>query len=272
MTTKQIAQAKINLCLHVIGQRQDGYHLLDSIVGFTEFGDVLTFERADTTTLTIDGPFADGLSGSDDNLILQAARCFSGRKGATIHLKKNLPVASGIGGGSADAAAALRGLSALWDEPLPDVAAQLKLGADVPVFVQGGMVRMRGIGEVISPLNRVNPLPIVLVNPNVSVSTPMVFKALKSKENTPTEEQTSDAWGWISDQRNDLQSAAIVLEPVIATALDQIDCTDPMLARMSGSGATCFGIYQTDKSAAAAAREISNAHPEWWVQTTRLTT
>ena len=97
MTTKQIARAKINLCLHVVGQRGDGYHLLDSIVGFAEFGDVLTFDLADTTTLTIDGPFADGLSGSDDNLIVQAARCFSGRQGATIHLEKNLPVSSGIG-------------------------------------------------------------------------------------------------------------------------------------------------------------------------------
>ncbi len=272
MTTKQIARAKINLCLHVVGQRGDGYHLLDSIVGFAEFGDVLTFDLADTTTLTIDGPFADGLSGSDDNLIVQAARCFSGRQGATIHLEKNLPVSSGIGGGSADAAAALQGLSALWNEPMPDAATQLKLGADVPVCVQGGMVRMRGIGEVISPLSGINPLSLVLVNPNVSVSTPTIFKALSSKENPPIVDQSNDPWSWISDQRNDLQAAAIVVEPVIATALDQIARTGPMLARMSGSGATCFGVYQTDQAAAAAALEISKAYPEWWVQTTRLTT
>jgi 4-diphosphocytidyl-2-C-methyl-D-erythritol kinase len=272
MTTKQIARAKINLCLHVVGQRADGYHLLDSIVGFAEFGDVLTFAQADITTLTIGGPFADGLSGSDDNLILEAALCFSGRKGAAIHLEKNLPVASGIGGGSADAAAALRGLSALWDEPIPDVAAQLKLGADVPVCVQGGMVEMRGIGALISPLSGINPLPLVLVNPNVSVSTPVIFRALSSKENPLIGKQESGVWDWISDQRNGLQAPAIAVKPVIATALDQIDRTDSMLARMSGSGATCFGVYQNEKAAAAAAREISKAYPEWWVQTTRLTT
>ncbi|MEJ6708847.1 MAG: 4-(cytidine 5'-diphospho)-2-C-methyl-D-erythritol kinase [Amylibacter sp.] len=272
MTTKQIARAKINLCLHVVGQRGDGYHLLDSIVGFAEFGDVLTFDLADSTTLTIDGPFADGLSGGDDNLILQAARCFSGRKGARIHLEKNLPVASGIGGGSADAAATLRGLSALWAEPIPDVEMQLKLGADVPVCVQGGTVRMRGIGEVISPLFGINPLPLVLVNPNVTVSTPVIFNALGSKENPPIKEQSIDGWSWISDQRNDLQAPAITTEPVIALVLDKIDHTGSMLALMSGSGATCFGVYQTDKAAADAAREISKSHPEWWVQTTRLTT
>ena len=115
MTIKQIARAKVNLCLHVVGQRTDGFHLLDSIVGFAEFGDVLTFEPAEVTTLKIDGPFADGLSGGDDNLILKAARCFSGAKCAAIHLTKNLPVASGIGGGSADAVATLRGLAELWN-------------------------------------------------------------------------------------------------------------------------------------------------------------
>lgn len=272
MTIKQVAQAKINLCLHVVGQRDDGYHLLDSVVGFADIGDVLTFEPAEITTLTIDGPFADGLSGVDDNLILKAARCFLGQKGAAIHLEKNLPVASGIGGGSADAAAALRGLAELWAEPVPPAAMQLALGADVPVCMASGTVRMQGIGEDVSALKGIEPRPLVLVNPGVSVSTPVVFKALQSKENAPLSEQTTDGWAWIAAQRNDLQTPAIAAEPVISDVLDALGQNGATLARMSGSGATCFGTFDTDATAAAAADSISIRYPDWWVQTTRLTT
>ena len=272
MTTKQIARAKVNLSLHVVGQRDDGYHLLDSIVGFADYGDVLTFEPADVTSLTIGGPFADGLSGEDDNLILKAARCFSGAKGAAIHLEKNLPVASGIGGGSADAAAALRGLAELWDEPLPALPLQLALGADVPVCMAQGAVRMRGIGEDISPIKDLTAKPMILVNPGVSVSTPTVFKALDTKENPPIAAQTEDGWDWISAQRNDLQKPAIMAEPVIADVLGAIAKAGATLTRMSGSGATCFGIFETEAKAAKAAKTIAANHSEWWVQTTRLTT
>jgi len=272
MTIKQLARAKINLCLHVVGQREDGYHLLDSVVGFADFGDVLSFTRAEITTLTIGGPFADGLAGADDNLILKAARCFSGRKGAAIHLEKNLPVASGIGGGSADAAAALRGLAALWDEPIPAPALQLALGADVPVCMASGVVRMQGIGEDVSALKGITPRPMVLVNPGVSVSTPAVFQALQSKENAPLSEQASDGWTWIAAQRNDLETPAISAEPVIADVLEALNQNGARLSRMSGSGATCFGVFDTEAEAAAAAQAIEADHPDWWVQTTRLTT
>jgi 4-diphosphocytidyl-2-C-methyl-D-erythritol kinase len=272
MTIKQVARAKVNLCLHVVGQRGDGYHLLDSIVGFTEFGDVLTFGMAETTSLTIDGPFSDGLSGEDDNLILKAARCFSGTKGAAIHLTKNLPVASGIGGGSADAAAALRGLAALWGEPIPALAMQLAIGADVPVCMTSGVVRMQGIGEDISAIVGVEPRAMVFVNPGVSVSTPTIFKTLTTKDGAGLDAQTSNAWDWIAAQRNDLEGPAIAAEPVIAEVLSEIKSTGAELARMSGSGATCFGVYTSESALEKAAEKIKRAHPDWWVQTTRLTT
>ena len=272
---RQIARAKINLCLHVTGQRADGYHLLDSIVGFAEYGDVLTFEPAESVSLCIDGPFGAGLSGADDNLILKAARCFAktAGQGAAIHLEKNLPVASGIGGGSADAAATLHGLSALWGVPLPDAAKQLGLGADVPVCVAGKTVRMRGIGEVIDPLPNPPDLPMVLVNPNLSVATPDVFKALVRKENPVISEKGEADWiGWMTAQRNDLQDPAVANVPEIASVLDALSDSGAVLYRMSGSGATCFGLYDSAESATTAAEQLTKTYPDWWVQTTRLTT
>lgn len=272
MINKQIARAKVNLSLHVVGQRYDGYHLLDSIVGFADHGDVLKFEKADVTTLTINGPFADSLTGEVDNLVLKAARCFSGEKGAAIYLEKNLPVASGIGGGSADAAAALRGLADLWEEPMPSLAMQLKLGADVPVCLARGIARMQGIGEKIIPLLGIAAKPIILINPGVSLSTPKIFNALAIKENAPIERQTKDAWNWILSQRNDLEGPAVLAEPVIADVLDAIIKTGAILARMSGSGATCFGVFDSECLAAKAAEVIATKNPDWWIQTTRLTT
>ncbi|WP_188674639.1 4-(cytidine 5'-diphospho)-2-C-methyl-D-erythritol kinase [Neptunicoccus cionae] len=272
---KRVARAKINLCLHVIGQRSDGYHLLDSVVAFAEYGDVLTFAPSESVTLSINGPFGDGLSGTGDNLILQAARCFDRKngQGAAIHLEKNLPVASGIGGGSADAAAALVGLSELWELPLPDPEKQLALGADVPICVAGQPLRMRGIGEVIEPLELDQDHPMVLVNPNVSVATPKIFKALNNKDNPAVIDGPQTGWiDWLAKQRNDLQAPAIAHSPVIANVLQALKQTAPMLSRMSGSGATCFGLYQTDNAAQEAALRLSARHPDWWIQTTRLTT
>lgn len=272
MTIKRIARAKINLSLHVVGQRSDGYHLLDSIVAFAEFGDELTFSHSDVTQLTIDGPFSDGLSGADDNLVLKAARCFETDRGASVRLTKNLPVASGIGGGSADAAAALHGLSALWDCPFPDAETVLELGADVPVCASGGVVRMRGIGERIEPVTGLCAYPMVLINPGVGVSTPEVFRALKDKDNSELPAQTGDVLDWLRQQRNDLQEPAIALEPVIGSVLQRLAQSGAELSRMSGSGATCFGLFENDALAQAAARQIAEDQPDWWVQTTRLTT
>ncbi|MCP5086935.1 MAG: 4-(cytidine 5'-diphospho)-2-C-methyl-D-erythritol kinase [Rhodobacteraceae bacterium] len=274
MATSRLARAKVNLCLHVTGQRGDGYHLLDSIVCFANYGDLLTFEPADAVSLTIDGPFADGLSGQDDNLILRAARCFQAPTGCAIHLRKNLPIASGIGGGSADAAAALHGLVEHWQLPMRDGPAQLSLGADVPVCVQGQAVRMQGIGEDLLPLPGWPDLPAVLVNPGVAVSTPKVFSALKSKRNPglsgplvglPSQKETV---AWLSQNRNDLEPAAIACAPTIGSVLDALRFNGAELARMSGSGATCFGLYATEAAAQSAAVELQAVHPKWWVQAT----
>lgn len=273
MVVQEIAQAKVNLCLHVTGQRDDGYHLLDSIVSFAEFGDVLTFAPADTVTLSIGGPFADGLDSDQNNLILDAARCFCSNQGAVIHLEKNLPVASGIGGGSADAAATLRGLAQLWGLAVPDLATQVSLGADVPVCMVPQTVRMRGIGEIVEPLTGWPVLPVVLVNPGVSVSTPVVFKALTEKSNPEISSiEPKDVLFWLGQQRNDLQGPAITAIPVIEDVIQALQEQNANLARMSGSGATCFGVFDTDAQAAAAGKAIAATFPDWWVQTTRLTT
>ena len=155
---------------------------------------------------------------------------------------------------------------------MPPVQIQLALGADVPVCLASGVVRMQGIGEDVTPVTEIAGKPMILVNPGVSVSTPMIFKTLQSKENAAISPQTDDGWKWIAAQRNDLQTPAVATEPVIADVLTAIANTGADLARMSGSGATCFGIYDTDADAASAAKGIAAAQPEWWVQTTRLTT
>lgn len=269
MPIRVVARAKVNLCLHVTGLRDDGYHLLDSIVAFTDLGDVLTFTPADSLSLSIDGPFADGLSGDDDNLILRAARCFAGTTGAAIHLQKNLPVASGIGGGSADAAATLHGLSALWNLPLPDAATQLTLGADVPVCVIGKTVRMQGVGEDITPVSGLPALPVVLINPGIGVSTPAVFTSLNNKNNSALD-SGKPSLEWLRTQRNDLQKPATSLAPVIADVLAALEQSGAHLVQMSGSGATCFGIFNTEKDAQTVASYLGKKNPDWWVQATVL--
>lgn len=272
----ELAAAKINLCLHVTGQRADGYHLLDSLVVFAGVGDRLSFTPADDLRLTIGGPQAANLPIADDNLILRAARAFAVARGAHIHLEKHLPIASGIGGGSADAAAALRSLSRIWGLPLPDAARVLALGADVPVCMASRAVRMAGIGEVLSPVPPLPPAHLVLINPGIAVSTPAVFAALPSKTNPPLPEipqfaSLTDFGHWLSAQRNDLEAPALALAPVIAsvkaTLAAQPGCH---IARMSGSGATCFGLFATKALAETAAQTIARGQPGWWVDTGRM--
>jgi 4-diphosphocytidyl-2-C-methyl-D-erythritol kinase len=264
----ELAPAKINLALHVTGQRSDGYHLLDSIVVFAGVGDRITVAPADTLTLQVTGPHGAAISG--DNLVLRAARAFGGHRGAAIILDKILPVSSGIGGGSADAAATLRALAALWGAPLP--ADVLSIGADVPVCLAGVPARMTGIGEGISPLPALPPAWLVLVNPGVSVSTPVVFKALTRKDNTPLPRElprlktTADLAAWLLMLRNDLEPPATAHLPVIATVKSALSAQQGcLIARMSGSGATCFGLFADPLSAAAATRAIRTANPAWWV-------
>lgn len=269
------AHAKINLSLHVTGQRDDGYHLLDSLVMFTSLGDVIHASPADGLSLTIDGPFAADLEGGDDNLVLRAARLFGHTDGAAITLTKNLPVASGIGGGSTDAAATLRALSKLWNLPLPDLAAQVSLGADVPVCMTSELTRMGGIGDQIETLGPAPMLDMLLVNPNVPVSTPSIFKGLEAKANPPMTTQMPDPFDitdwtvWLGKQRNDLEPPARALAPAIADVIAALNSQEGCnLARMSGSGATCFAIFEDAELRDAAALALRQAQPDWWIAQT----
>jgi 4-diphosphocytidyl-2-C-methyl-D-erythritol kinase len=276
MTRTALAPAKVNLALHVTGRRGDGYHLLDSLVVFADYGDRLTVAPADELTLEITGPFAAGLAVTEDNLVLRAARLFPGSRGARLGLEKNLPVASGIGGGSADAAAALHLLSAHWATDLPDLAATISLGADVPVCLAGRATRMRGIGEDLAPVPAFPPLDAVLVNPGVAVSTPDVFRRLSTRDTPPLPDLPEGgrraAWmDWLDATRNDLEAPARALAPGIGEVIDALATSAGCrLARMSGSGATCFGLFGSGEAADSAAAALAGAHPEWWVRKVML--
>lgn len=274
MAVERKARAKINLALHVTGRRADGYHLLDSVVAFADTGDRIVVTDSQDLSLTVTGPMAAGLSVGPDNLVLRAAKALGQDRGAAITLDKHLPVASGIGGGSADAAATLLALAELWGCALPNSAAVLALGADVPVCLVGHAARMQGIGEVITPVT----LPVahvVLVNPGFGLATADVFRALTSRDNPALDlpgEALPDAQAvalWLHQTRNDLQPAAEALapaiRPVIAALQAQPGC---LLARMSGSGATCFGLFATARRAEAAATALTR--PGWWVRAAAL--
>ena len=272
----EAAPAKVNLCLHVTGQRVDGYHLLDSLVVFADIGDVIEVRAAPTLSLRVVGPQAQGLPLGEDNLVLRAARAFAGASGAEITLTKNLPVASGIGGGSADAAATLRALARLWAMPLPDADSVLRLGADVPACLAGRPLRMQGIGEWLQPLPDLPAAHLVLINPGVAVATPAVFKALPAKNNSALPDMPGFASAvemaqWLTAQRNDLEGPALQLAPVIGV-VKQALATAPgcLLARMSGSGATCFGLFAEPAQAQSARAAISAARPDWWVACGRV--
>ncbi|MCI5096323.1 MAG: 4-(cytidine 5'-diphospho)-2-C-methyl-D-erythritol kinase [Rhodobacteraceae bacterium] len=270
-TVEAFAPAKVNLTLHVTGQREDGYHLLDSLVVFADVGDHLRLEAAEETALTLVGPEAEGLQAEEDNLVLRAARLMDEERAVRIELQKELPVSSGIGGGSSDAAATLRGLAELWKMPLPDQEQVLALGADVPVCLARRSCRMAGIGDRLLPVPPIPALDIVLVNPRVGVSTPDVFRALTYKKNPPMP-PSLPVWSnagefllWLRNQRNDLYPPASELLPVISDVRRAIDRAGASFAGMSGSGATCFGLFPADgQSARAACALIADAHPGWW--------
>jgi 4-diphosphocytidyl-2-C-methyl-D-erythritol kinase len=258
----------------VTGQREDGYHLLDSLVVFADFGDEIICTPADDFKLSIDGPFGAGLTMDADNLITRAAMLLGGGD-AHVHLAKKLPVSSGVGGGSADAAAALRGLADLWNVEIP-YDGGLSLGADVPVCVSSRATRMRGIGDQLNNINFLPPLPAVLVNSGHAVSTPTIFNALDRKDNAPIgilpidQLNFTDTITFINALRNDLQNPAIKQAPEIANVLDSLTETGAALARMSGSGGTCFGLYENTDAAQNAARLIQRHNPNWWVQPVML--
>lgn len=257
------APAKVNLALHVTGQRADGYHLLDTLVAFASVGDHLTAEPAGAFSLRVSGPEGAGVPEDDSNLVLRAARLCRGEP-RKFHLEKHLPTASGIGGGSSDAAAAVRLMQGDYD-----AARMLALGADIPMCLNPVAARVQGIGEDITPLLTFPEMHAVLVNPRVAVSTPPVFKALADKNNPPLTAlpgRPEDFLSWLMEQRNDLQAPAEMLFPEITQTLNALQATAPLLARMSGSGATCFAIYESQDQAKAAATDLQQAHPAWWVK------
>jgi 4-diphosphocytidyl-2-C-methyl-D-erythritol kinase len=263
------AWAKVNLTLHVTGQRSDGYHLLDSLVVRVGVGDLLVVSPSDQFELFVDGAFADAAPLDGRNLVVRAARLLDNGvgRGARVTLTKLLPAAAGIGGGSADAATTLHLLAAHWGLPLPDDVSAL--GADVPVCLHDTPQRMRGVGEVLTATGPLPPCWLVLVNPGKSAATPEVFSRLKTKLNPPMPEvlpvfKTAPAFAaWLGMQRNDLEAAALQVVPEIAVCLDALQ--DALLARMSGSGATCFGLYESAALADHAAARIAKAQPGWWV-------
>lgn len=273
----ETAWAKLNLYLHITAIRENGYHELDSLFVFTGFGDTLTVEPADELRFSVDGPFAAGIPVDGDNLVVRAARALSpdGSRGAHIRLTKNLPVASGIGGGSADAAATLRALDALWGLELPVMRLERiaeGLGADVPACVRSVPAQVSGIGEVLGPAA---PLPecwVVLVNPGVAVPTPAVFRRFDAEVTRfrpaaplgPAGSAVKLAAA-LAERANDLEPPALAMEPVIGDVLAVMrKTTGCLLARMSGSGATCFGLYAGEGDARTAAGRISDHNPSWW--------
>ena len=270
-TVRVFAPAKINLSLHVTGQRSDGYHLLDTMVAFADVGDVVSLSVADKTSLTVTGPEAASLQNSGDNLVTRAL-ALSGFS-ATAVLDKQLPVASGIGGGSADAAAALRGITCLTGAR---PAEALSLGADVPMCLDPRPARATGVGEQLTPVT-LPSLPAILVNPRVPVSTAQVFHALAKRDNPGMQTMpksfvtVAETIKWLKDQRNDLAVPAIASEPRIGLVLTAIrGAPGCLLSRMSGSGATCFGLFTTKDEAETAASGLAGRHPEWWVRSTSL--
>ena len=277
------APAKINLFLHVTGRRPDGYHELESLVAFAAVHDRIEVWPEEGLRFEIDGPFADALPAGTENLVVRAARALAAEAGiaadARIRLYKGLPVAAGIGGGSADAAATLRALSALWRLSVPADrlgALALGLGADVPVclFARPGIVR--GIGERIAPVPDLPVVPMVLVNPMVALATAEVFAARKGPFSRPASfgDDLGDAATLakvLRNMRNDLAPAARRICPEIDRVLDAIRATPScLLARLSGSGPTCFGIFPTEESASRAAGRIAASRPGWWVRATHL--
>lgn len=275
MTTVEVfAPAKINLTLHVTGQRPDGYHTVDSLVVFAQAGDRLVITPSDERRLTVTGPFAAGVPTGPENLVWKAVDLL-GPEAFDIALTKNLPHGAGIGGGSSDAGAVLRAASALLKRPIPDPGTLACVGADLPVCALAQTVRMQGIGEILSPVPDVPPVALVLVNSGVPVPTGAVFAGLEHRKNPPMDAPTWSGLpsflGWLGAQRNDLEPAACALEPSIGHTLDTLrGAAGCDLARMSGSGGTCWGLFRQPAAAQSAAQVIAKDHPDWWVQPTLL--
>ena len=282
MSLSESASAKVNLFLHVGARRGDGFHPLQSLAVFTALGDMLTAEPGEGLSLSLDGPFAAGLQGETDNLVLKAARALAaeagGAAGAELHLTKNLPVASGIGGGSADAAAAMRALTSLWElqtspARLMDIAATL--GSDIPVCLANVPAFMEGRGEIITPVESFPRMPLLLVNPHVAVPTKNVFAALEKRSGVDLTlprgrfRDCADLLRFLDATHNDLEAPARALAPVINDVRNALSALPGALfTRMSGSGATCFALFPDDDSCKRGAALLREKNPGWWTQPT----
>lgn len=277
------APAKLNLYLHVQGRRADGYHALESLVAFADLADVLRVEPAAQLTLTLDGAFADHAGATEQNLVLKAARALQAatdtRHGAALTLTKNIPVGAGLGGGSADAAAALRLLNRFWNLNLPHArlhAIALTLGADVPMCLDSRPAIARGIGEDLTPLPDALPvLYAVLIHPRTPLLTAEVFGALHVSALPKTAAvmaENQDFWAFLATTRNDLQRAAISVRAEVAEVLLALEAAlpPPQLVRMTGSGACCFGLYSEPSAAEKSAHALRQQHPKWWVEVTMI--
>lgn len=274
----EFAPAKVNLYLHVTGRRGDGYHLLDSLVCFPGIGDELRVDADAALTLAVDGPFAAAVPAGDDNILIAAARALAAAAGvaaaARIRLIKRLPVASGIGGGSADAAAALRALRRLWRIDIdPPALARLALGlgADVPMCLAGRPAFTGGIGEILDPAPPLPAAALLLVNPGLALPTPAVFRARTGGFSPPGRFDAAPASAaalaaLLRQRSNDLTAAAVGLCPAVGRVLGQLEALPGvLLARMSGSGATCFALFADLAAAEAAAARLAAAEPRWWI-------
>jgi 4-diphosphocytidyl-2-C-methyl-D-erythritol kinase len=268
-----LARAKVNLWLNVVGRRADGYHLLDSLVAFTDLADEIVATPGDRLSLAVDGPLAAALAGEPDNLVLEAARRLADRAGvaprALLRLTKRIPVAAGLGGGSADAAAALGALAELWRLALPieelfDLAA--RLGADVPMCLAGRAALVSGVGEQLAPAPALPSCAILLVNPGTPLPTAEVFARRQGAFSPPR--PLSRPWTDVRSlaaalalRGNDLTEAAVALRPAVADVLAALRATDAAHVAMSGSGATCFALFETAPQADRAAATLPAI---WW--------
>ncbi len=285
--SREQAPAKVNLTLHVLGKRSDGYHELESLVAFASLCDELIFYPGSEEGLVLDGPFAGAVDG--ENLVFIAKRAVAAWLGREItgrfRLEKHIPVAAGLGGGSSDAAAAIRLLLREYDgssKPETFMERAAAIGADVPVCLYRKPAWMCGLGERVTPAARFGVLPAVLVNPRVRLSTPEVFKQLQAPPFKPvavTKIALADAdfsspeaaAASLMDGCNDLERPAISLEPAVAAVLGALRGQDNcLLARLSGSGPTCFGLFPTPESAGEAASAMAEANPAWWIVPTLL--
>ena len=278
ITIEEKGCAKINLALHIIGEQEDGYHVLDSIVVFTDIFDSLFFKKNKENRLTLTGEFSNALN-VKKNSILEALNLFENvlTDHFSINLEKNLPLGAGLGGGSADAAAVIRFITKHFRQQMPSPKAISRIGADVPACVLSVASRVGGIGEDVKPIDISEiDLWIVLVNPGIFVSTGSIFEEVTEKHNESLEPfthfgSTDQFIDYLKRQRNDLQDIAANKCPEIMQVLDTIEQTqDVLLSRMSGSGSTCFGLYRSQEIATRAVSYINKKNNKWWIKFSRV--